>query len=64
MALDPDLLRILACPRCKDPVRPTPSGDGLGCIRCRVIYPVRDDIPVMIVEEALAWTPQPQTGPE
>jgi hypothetical protein len=52
MAISPDLLEILACPKCKADVHLTSAGDGLVCDACRLIYPVRDDIPVMIIEEA------------
>jgi len=48
-----ELLRILACPKCKGDVRTTPSGEGLACGACRLVYPIRDDIPVMLVDEAL-----------
>ena len=57
MAIAPELLAILACPRCKSPVRITPAGTALGCARCGVAYPIVDDIPVMIFEEAAAWDP-------
>jgi uncharacterized protein len=46
------VLEILACPVCKTPVKPTPDDTGLKCQRCRRVYPIRDDIPVMLVEEA------------
>ena len=52
MALDPQLLEILACPMCKTEVRLTPDGKGLVCGSCRRRYPVVDDIPIMLVEEA------------
>jgi uncharacterized protein len=52
MAVDPALLEILVCPVCKTPVRPTPDGSGLKCETCRRVYPVKDDIPVMLVDEA------------
>jgi len=52
MALDPRLLEILACPLCKTDVRLTADGKGLKCVRCRRVYPIQDDIPVMIIEEA------------
>jgi len=64
MSVAADLLRILACPRCKGPVRLTAAGDGLACSRCRVAYPIADDIPVMIFEEAVPWTPGPDRGPD
>jgi uncharacterized protein YbaR (Trm112 family) len=62
MSLDPGLLEILACPRCKGALLLTPGGSGLGCPRCGVCYPVTDDIPVMIFEEAVPWTPEAGTG--
>ena len=64
MSLAPDLLEILACPRCKGRLLLTPSGDGLGCSRCRVAYRVTDDIPIMIYEEAVPWTPGAVVGPK
>jgi len=48
--LDPRLLEILACPLCKAPVRE--EGERVVCVQCRRRYPVRDGIPVMLVEEA------------
>ena len=57
MSLAPGLLEILACPCCKGELRLTPAGDGLGCLKCRVTYPIVDDIPVMIFEEAVPWAP-------
>jgi len=52
MAIRKELLDILVCPLCKYPVRLLPDGSGLKCEACKRIYPVRDDIPVMLVEEA------------
>ena len=48
--IDQKLLEILACPVCKTAV--TPEGDRLVCNQCGRRYPVRDGIPVMLVEEA------------
>lgn len=62
MTLAPELLRLLACPRCKGPVALRASGDALGCARCAVAYPVVDGIPVMIPEEALPWDPRSEGG--
>jgi uncharacterized protein len=50
--LDPNLLDILACPRCKGTVAPTPDHSGLDCLACRLRYRVEDDIPIMLIEEA------------
>lgn len=52
MAISQELLEILVCPEDKLPVRLTADGAGLECQQCRRIYPIRDDIPVMMVEEA------------
>jgi hypothetical protein len=52
MSLDPRLLEILACPVCRTPVQLLKDGTGLRCEQCRRIYPVVDDIPVMLVDEA------------
>ena len=49
---DPALLEILVCPECKTPVRLVHEGAGLKCDTCRRVYPVKDDIPVMLVDEA------------
>jgi hypothetical protein len=52
MAVSPELLEILVCPICKVSVRLTPDGQGLKCGQCRRVYPIKDDIPVMLVDEA------------
>jgi uncharacterized protein YbaR (Trm112 family) len=52
MGIPEKLLDILACPICKTPVKFTADHLGLKCETCRRVYPVRDDIPVMLVEEA------------
>jgi uncharacterized protein YbaR (Trm112 family) len=52
MAISKELLDILACPACKEEVRLTPDGSGLKCEKCHRIYPIRDDIPVMLIDEA------------
>ena len=52
MALSQDLLEILACPACKAKVELKPDGSGLKCVACKRIYPIRDDIPVMLLDEA------------
>lgn len=52
MSLSPDLLEMLVCPICKERVQLLPDQSGLKCAVCRRVYPVRDDIPVMLPEEA------------
>ncbi|MBT0654224.1 Trm112 family protein [Geomobilimonas luticola] len=52
MALSRELLAVLACPGCRGEVRLLEDESGLVCPACRLKYPVRDDIPVMLVDEA------------
>jgi uncharacterized protein YbaR (Trm112 family) len=52
MAISQDLLEMLVCPLCKVPVKLLDDQSGLKCLQCRRVYPVRDEIPVMLPEEA------------
>ena len=52
MPIKPELLEILACPLCKEPVALTSDGNGLKCAKCRRVYPIKDDISVMLIDEA------------
>lgn len=52
MAVSQDLLDILVCPVCKVPVKLSADGQSLKCAQCRRVYPIRDDIPVMLADEA------------
>lgn len=53
MPIDKELLDILACPKCKGDIRLTEKGDGLVCDTCKLMYPVKDGIPVMLIDEAV-----------
>lgn len=52
MPVDKELLEILACPNCKTPVELVKDGTGLKCRQCNRVYPIKDDIPVMLIDEA------------
>lgn len=52
MSINPKLLEILACPVCKTDVKLTADEKGLKCIQCHRVYPIKEDIPVMLIEEA------------
>ncbi|MFO7839224.1 MAG: Trm112 family protein [Desulfosalsimonadaceae bacterium] len=52
MSVSQELLDILVCPQCKGSVYLNQSGDGLICDNCRLLYEIRDDIPVMLIDEA------------
>jgi hypothetical protein len=52
MPVDAELLEILACPACKTPVTLVKEGKALKCGSCHRVYPIKDDIPVMLIDEA------------
>ncbi len=52
MAISKELLDILACPKCKGDLRLNDAEDGLICESCKLIYEIKDDIPIMLIEEA------------
>jgi len=52
MAIKAELLEILACPKCKGSIQLNITEDGLICESCRLLYEIRDDIPIMLIEEA------------
>jgi len=56
MPVSKELLAILVCPICRKPVLLLPDESGLQCDACQRVYPVRDDIPVMLPEEATIAT--------
>lgn len=59
--LNKELLDILACPKCKQPVRLTDDATGLACDQCRLLYAIKDDIPIMLIDEATPLGEQVQT---
>lgn len=59
MPISPELLEILACPACKAKVELKPDGSGLKCVQCKRVYPIRDEIPVMLVDEATVEDDEP-----
>jgi hypothetical protein len=52
MPISKELLEILACPQCKGDIRLNEKGDGLICDQCRLLYEIKDDIPIMLIDEA------------
>jgi len=60
MEFSPDLLEILACPRCKGKVHLDESAGGFQCEACQLLYPVEDGIPNFLPEEARALVPPKQ----
>lgn len=52
MAISKELLEILACPKCKGDIDLNDAQNGLICHSCRLLYEIKDDIPIMLIEEA------------
>jgi uncharacterized protein YbaR (Trm112 family) len=59
MPISPELLEILACPACKTKVELKADGSGLKCVQCKRVYPIRDEIPVMLIDEATVEDDEP-----
>lgn len=57
MAVSEQLLEILACPKCKGDVTLNPEKNGLVCQNCRLVYEIRDDIPIMLIDQAKPLNP-------
>ena len=51
--LNQDLLKILACPKCLGELLMTEPQDGLICQACRLVYPIREEIPIMLPAQAV-----------
>ena len=54
MAISQELLEILACPEGKGDIHLNDAEDGLICDQCKLMYEIRDDIPIMLIDEAQA----------
>ena len=52
MAVSQELLDILACPKCKGDINLNDTEDGLICDKCKLLYEIRDDIPIMLIDAA------------
>jgi len=52
MGISKELVDILACPKCKGDIRLNEEENGLICDECKLLYPIKDDIPIMLIDEA------------
>lgn len=57
MTISKELLDILACPKCKGDIRLNDTQDGLICDQCGLLFEIRDDIPIMLIDEAKPLQP-------
>jgi uncharacterized protein len=48
-----DLLEILVCPLCKKPLALKDNGESLKCGQCHRVYPIRDNIPILLIDQAV-----------
>lgn len=55
--LDPKLLAILVCPKCRGDLRTSDDPPALECVRCQLAYPIRDGIPILLIDEAKRTEP-------
>ena len=62
MAISKDLLDILACPQCKGDIYLNETENGLICENCRLLYEIKDDIPIMLIEEAKPLSSEKKSG--
>jgi hypothetical protein len=61
LAITPEFIETfrVVCPACRGPVKLKPDASGIKCLECRRVYPVRDDIPALVVEEATIEEDEP-----
>ncbi|MDY6952975.1 MAG: Trm112 family protein [Thermodesulfobacteriota bacterium] len=57
MTISQELLDILACPKCKGDIRLNDTKDGLICDKCKLLYEIKDGIPIMLIDEAKPLEP-------
>ena len=57
MTISKELLDILACPKCKGEIKLNEAKDGLICENCKLVYEIRDGIPIMLIDEAKPLEP-------
>ncbi len=57
MAISEELLEILVCPKCRGEINLNKTKDGLECSACKLVYEIKDDIPIMLIDEAKPLLP-------
>jgi len=55
LAIKKELLEILCCPKCKGDLHLNEKEEGLICNKCKLMYPIKDDIPIMLIDEAIPY---------
>lgn len=62
MVLNKELLDILACPKCKGDLELASQEDGLICRSCELVYPIKEEIPIMLIDEAISLKEWDESG--
>ncbi len=57
MPLSPELIEILACPKCKGTLEHVDEPEGFACQNCNLLYKTEDEIPNFLIDEAMSWSP-------
>jgi uncharacterized protein len=55
MSVQPELMEILACPKCKGSLEQVKEPEGFGCVECNLLFKTEDDIPNFLIDEAVTW---------
>jgi len=63
MPLSPEIIDILACPKCKGKLEQVSAPEGFACAACNLFYKVEDGIPNFLIEEAAPWQKDKQATP-
>ena len=63
MPISPELIEILACPKCKGSLTQVTEPEGFGCAACGLLYKTEDDIPNFLIDEASPWQAKPPSPP-
>lgn len=62
MNIKPEILALIVCPACYGKIEIKPDNSGLQCVECHRVYPIRDEIPVLLVDEATIENPPAQSA--
>ena len=55
MSIQPELMEILACPKCKGSLEQVKEPEGFGCAECNLLFKTEDDIPNFLIDEVVTW---------
>jgi LSD1 subclass zinc finger protein len=59
MKITEEFVEMMLCPACRGPLKLKPDASAIKCLSCRRVFPIKDDIPVMLVEQATIEDEEP-----